>query len=136
MKKSRTSRSAYATFRVFLAFALGMAGLSLGVTAFGAWPSLAAAMQDTSQKQAVLKAKTEAENRKRAAALKNMKAVRSAAVKSTLGGPAVPANTGPQVPPDSNAPRTISRHTNALGQTVHVISASRFDVSPPLAELA
>src|SRR5688572_4618187 len=136
MKKSRTSRSAYATFRIFLAFTLCLAGLSLGLTAFAAWPSLAAAMWETSQKQAALKAKTEADNRKRAAALKNMKTVRSAAAKSSLGDPAVPANTGPQVPPDSNAPRTISRHTNALGQTVHVISASRFDVSPPLAELA
>ncbi len=135
MKKSRASRSAYTSFRVFLAFTLCLAGLSLGVTAFGAWPSLAAAMWVTSQKRAALDEKANAENRKRAAALKNI-AVRSSAAKSNVGGPSAPSDPTAQTPFDPTALSTVKQHTNALGQTVYSISPSQFDISPPLSELA
>src|SRR5688500_18107631 len=102
MKKSRVSRSAYTRFRIFLAFTLCLGGLSLGVTAFGAWPSLAAAKWLASQKQAALDAKANAENPKRAAALKNV-AVRSSAAKSNVGGGSAPADPNAQTPFDPTA---------------------------------
>ena len=135
MKKPRASRSAYASFRVFLAFTLCLAGLSLAVTAYGAWPALTAATWVASQKQAALDAKANAQNRKRAAALKNI-AVRSSAAKSSVGGAPAPANPAAQMPFDPSALSTVKQHTNGLGQTVYVISPSQFDVSPPLSELA
>src|SRR5687768_11506481 len=122
MKKSRASRSAYTHFRVFLASTLCLAGLSLAVTAFGAWPALVVATSLASQKnQTARDAKTKAENIKRAAALKNIKAVRSAAAKSQVGGAAVPLDPTAQTPIDPSRPSTVKQHTNALGQTVHVI---------------
>ena len=135
MKKSRGSRSAYTSFRVFLAFTLCLAGSSLAVTAFGAWPGLTTAIWVASQKQAGLEAKANAQNRKRVAALKNI-AVRSSAAKSNVRGAPAPSNPAAQTPMDLSALSTIKQHTNALGQTVYSISPSQFDLSPPLSELA
>ncbi len=132
MKNERTSRSAYINFRVLLAFTLCLAGLSLAVTAFGAWPSLTTAAWVRSQNQTARDAKINVKNRKGGGAAKSAIPVRSTAVKS------VKNNSGSiaQTQADASTPNTVSQHTNALGQTVYSISPSRFDLSPPLTELA
>lgn len=43
MKTTRSSRSAWVNFRVLIALTLCLAGLSLTVTALGAWSGLSAA---------------------------------------------------------------------------------------------
>ena len=139
MKKERPSRSAYINFRVLLAFTLCLAGLSLAVTAFGAWPGLTAAAWVGSQNQTARDAKAKIKSRKPGGVAKSTIPVRSRAVKSVKGssrGGANPAYAPAQTQPDNGAPNTVSQHTNALGQTVYSISPSRFDISPPLTELA
>src|SRR6266480_3195318 len=100
MKKEHSSRSAFINFRVLLAFTLCLAGLSLAVTAFGAWPDLSAAAWVSSQNQIVRDAKARINNRKPiAASLKKKVAARGGASKSISGGasnaPGAPAQTSP-----------------------------------------
>jgi hypothetical protein len=135
MKKEHPSRSAFINFRVLLAFTLCLAGLSLAVTAFGAWPGPSAAAW-VSQYQAARDAKTKIKGRKWDGALKSIVGARSMSVKSNIGGGAVPSNPAAQAQPDSSGQNTITQQTNALGQTVYSISPSNFDISPPLTELA
>jgi hypothetical protein len=127
MKKPRPSRSAYTNFRVFLAFTLCLAGVSLAVTAFGAWPDLTAVVRISSQNQSGYEEKLKAKTNKSGGA-KSM-------TRSTSG--AAPANNpAAQTQPGYAAQNTVTQQTNALGQTVYTISPSHFDISPPLTELA
>ena len=136
MKKERPSRSASIHFRVLIAFTLCLAGLSLAVTAFGAWPGLTTAAWVGSHHQTARDSKIKITNRKRAPLQKELSPVRSRTAKNSVGGPTTPSNPAAQTPLDPSALSTVSQHTNALGQTVYSISPSRFDVSPPLTELA
>jgi len=132
MKNERPARSAYINFRLLLAFTLCLASLSLAVTAFGAWPGLTTAAWVGSKNQTVRDVKSNVKNRKWGGAAKSVIPVRSTSVKS------VKRNFGSvaQTLADQSTPNTVSEHTNGLGQTVYSISPSRFDLSPPLTELA
>src|SRR5439155_24287527 len=49
----------------------------------------------------------------------------------------VPRSADPsELQPGPDAKSTITEHRNALGQTVYSVSASQFDISPPLRDLA
>src|SRR5688572_4293526 len=122
MKKSRTSRSAYSNLRLFLALTLCFAGLSLAVTAYGGWPGLAAAAWLRSQIQNAREAKTK------------LPPGKSIAMKRSVG-PGATKTTAGSGRPSAPIP-TVKKVTNAAGQTVYSISPSRFDISPPLRELA
>lgn len=135
MKKPRVSRSAYTNFRVFLAFTLCLAGFSLAVTAFGAWPDLAAAMRINSQNRSGYEEKLKMKSRTSGGgASKNT--LRSMSVKSSSGGGATAPNPATQTQPGNVAQNTVTQYTNPLGQIVYSILPSNFDVSPPLTELA
>src|SRR5207244_1266832 len=69
-------------------------------------------------------------------ASKNTIPVRSSATKSSLGGSSTASNVTAQTQPANGGQNTVAQHTNALGQIVHSISPSGFDISPPLTELA
>jgi hypothetical protein len=126
MKTNRASRSAYTNFRIFLAFTLCLAGVSLAVNAFGAWPALFAGAWVDAQKQAAYRSKIQAKTGKWNGSIKSASGVTSTTAKNR---PAISR-------PATGAPSTITQKTNALGQTVYSIAAARFDVSPPLKELA
>lgn len=127
MEKQK-SRLAFINFRVLIAFTLCLAGLSLAVTAFGAWPTLSAAAWLSSQKQAAYEAKINAK--------KSAIPGRSMAMKSNSGAGTRTSASAAQLQPFDNSAHGITEQKNALGQTVYSIPASHFDISPPLTELA
>ena len=122
MKKSRISRSAYTNFRLFLALTLCFAGLSLAVTAYAAWPGLAAAAWLRSQIQTAREAKTK------------LPPGKSIAMKRGAGSG--PTRTTAAGQPGAAGPSSVTTTTNAAGQTVYSISASRSAISRPLIELS
>ena len=124
MKKPRPSRSAFTNFRIFLAFTLCLAGFSLAVTAFGAWPGLTARWV-AAQKQVAYEAKIKAK--------KNAMPGKSMAMKSNSGGATTKSASTASF---TNAAIGITEQRNKLGQIVYSIPAARFDISPPLSELA
>jgi hypothetical protein len=124
MKKSHSSQSARISFRVLLALTLSLAGLSLAVTASGSWRGLSMIRLMNSPKQSLLQLKTQLKNRKGGGAAPSTASTASALATTVQAQPAI------------SVQNTISSHTNALGQTVYSISASQFDISPPLTELA
>jgi hypothetical protein len=127
MKRPRRFRSASTNFRVILAFTLCLAGLFLAVTAYGAWPALSAAAWIGAQKHAAYEARIDAKTRGWRGAPKSAIGSNSTGIKRSLTTSR--PGTGTQPP-------TVTQQTNALGQTVYSISPSRFDISPPLTELA
>src|SRR5687767_2852783 len=108
MKMPDVSRTAYTNLRVFVAFLLCFAGLSLGVTAYGAWPGLAAAAWLRGQIQSVREAKTK------------LPPGKSIAMKRSVGPGATTATVGSGRP--SAAIPTVKKVTNAAGETVYSIS--------------
>ncbi|HEX8076187.1 MAG TPA: hypothetical protein VF511_00120, partial [Chthoniobacterales bacterium] len=123
MKKKRVSHSALITVRLLLAISLCLAGLCLALPAFGSWQGLAMSRWVMSQKQSLLEAKRQLKQRKH-----------SWTMKSPSGsGRKVSASTAQLF---NGVQPTVARQTNEQGQTVYSISPSRFDVSPPLSELA
>jgi hypothetical protein len=122
MKKRPASRSAFTNLRLFLALTLCFAGLSLAVSAYAAWPGLAAAAWLRSQIQNAREAKTK------------LPPGKSIAMKRSAGPGATKVAALSGQP--STAIPTVKTVTNAAGQTVYSISPSRFDISPPLRELA
>jgi hypothetical protein len=127
MKNVRPSRSAYVHFRLLVAFTLCFAGLSLTVTAFAGWFGPSAAASLWSKYQTSRETQVKMKTSKRGGGLK------SPIFPSTAG---TTSTSAAQTQPDSGAPGTVQQQTNALGQTVYSISPSRFDISPPLTELA
>ena len=134
--KKQPSQSAFINFRALLAFTLCLAGLSLAATAFGAWPDLTAAMRINSQPQNGGEAKINAKHRKWGGASKSMVPGRSTAVSSSSGSATTTSKPAAQTQPGTGGQDTVTKHTNEVGQTVYSISPSRFDISPPLTELA
>jgi len=140
MKKQR-SQSAYSNFRVLIAFTLCLAGLSLAVSAFGAWPTRIAALAYSKIKTAnralasTSVAKKISKNRKPGGASQNTISTRSTATKTTSGNSPATSNATAQTS-SSYGQNTVTQQVNALGQTVYSISPSHFDISPPLTKLA
>src|SRR5688572_29647722 len=130
MKKSSITQSAFTSFRIFLAFTLCLAGLSLAASALGAWPGVFAGAWIAAEKQAAYKAKVDAKIRKSSGAISAPATVKSSSGPTASSNPATPGQ------PDNSAQNTVTRQTNSLGQTVYSIAPSRFDVSKPLTELA
>ena len=120
MKKTSSSRSAFAIFRIFLAVTLCLAGFSL-VAAVLARPLASAEGERDSRKEKV---------RKSGGASKSSTIRRSKASKSGTGPAAAAARPG------GNQPTTVTEHHNALGQTVYSVVTSGFDISLPLRQLA
>jgi hypothetical protein len=136
MKKSNVSRAAYANVRVFVAFLLCFAGLCLAATAVKAWPGLSAAAWIAAQKQAIFAQKMNAKSRPAGTAPKSAVPAKFVALKSHSGSGAKKSAPAAQTSRLTNAAIGITEEENALGQTVFSIPAARFDISPPLRELA
>ncbi len=115
MKEPFSTRSAYTNFRVFLAFTFCLAGFSLAVRAFGAWPELTAEMRFNSQNPNGADARWKAKNKKTGGTSK------SVSVQNSSGSGAALANSAAQTQPASGASNTVTQQTNALGQTVYTL---------------
>ena len=129
MRPIRPSASAFISFRLLVACTLCLAGFSLGATAFGAWTGLskiASFRANRIENEEKLKTKL----RKRDAQTRLPE--KSIALKRSASGRAPRAPLTPGIA----GPTTVKTATNAIGQTVFSISPSRFDISPPLSELA
>jgi hypothetical protein len=136
MKKSRPSLSAYINLRLLIAATLCLAGLSLAVTASASWRGFSLVRWVSAQKQAPAQSKLAMKRSKLGGEDKDAPPRRSMAGKTNMPG-ATKATTAPapRIPFNGVQP-TVTKKTNALGQSVYSISPSRFDVSPPLSELA
>jgi hypothetical protein len=89
----------------------------------------------TEKKQAWEEAKTKLKNRTLTRDSKGAASTRSLAVKSNAAGRAKGSAPTGRSPFNGTQP-TVTKQTNALGQTVYSIAPSHFDISPPLKELA
>jgi hypothetical protein len=127
MKKSRPSRSAFTNFRVLFAFALSLAGVSVGASAFGSWSGLSVAGWIGSKHHRASNPKLDAKTHRSADASKSMIPARTTPTSNPV--PRTPA-------PPYTRQNTVKQQANAIGQTVYTISPSHFDVSRPLTELA
>jgi hypothetical protein len=130
MKQSRPSRSAFTNFRFLIAFTLFLAGLSVGASAFGAWSGLSVAGWIGSMSKIENEARLKGKMRQPT----GPKSPVTSGHRNSAGASTAKSTT--QTQPFIGAQETVTRQTNALGQTVYSISPSRFDVSPPLTELA
>jgi hypothetical protein len=125
MKKT-LSQAAYAHVRLLVSLTLVVAALSLALPAFGSWQGpLMVAHLFSFKKESALEAKKELKERGESRAMKSSPGSRSK--RSASAGQNASANALQPM---------VTKHVNALGQTIYSVGASDFDISPPLTELA
>ena len=134
MQKNLTSQSGIFNLRALTAFALCIGGCLLVLVAVGAIPTPFGEARVDSRSRSVAANGNSADRNSLVASLLKKK-------KGTVRGGAAPAGGTPfsaqaQTPRPSNQEIGITERRNKLGQIVYSIPASRFDISPPLSELA
>ena len=134
MQKNLTSQSGIFNLRALTAFALCIGGCLLVLVAVGAIPTPFGEARVDSRSRSVAANGNFADRNSLVASLLKKK-------KGTVRGGAAPAGGTPfsaqaQTPRPSNQEIGITERRNKLGQIVYSIPASRFDISPPLSELA
>jgi hypothetical protein len=136
MKLKPITRSAFFNPRAVTAFALCIVAGLLALFAVGAVPTPFGKARVDSQTRSAA-AKSASDSRKSGTAPSKKKiAARGGAAKSISGGKSTSPRAGAQTLPFSNTDNRVTQQQNALGQTVYSISPSRFDISPPLSQLA
>jgi hypothetical protein len=132
MKTQNAPRSAFFTPRALVAFALLAIACLLGLSAVGAVPLRTAGSQDGQ------KSKSKTSKTRKPPTMTPAQQKLAAIVKAGKPAPGAKAATasGAQTALADVQHPTVKEHRNELGQTVYTVSAERFDVSPPLTELA
>ena len=124
MNTTPRPKSAFTHFRFLIALSLFLGAICLAVSASASWRGLSIVRWANLQKQDRLEAK-----------LRRMNSERGGAAKTVQPSNITSSPARKRAP--SGAPQpTVTTQTNERGQTVYTITPSRFDVSPPLTELA
>lgn len=136
MKKKSATQSAISIPCVLIALSLCMTGCVVALVALGTLPTPFREAPSPSTAQSIAGKDAFDDHKSFVTSLKKMLRPRGGAARTTPGGSRTTSGASAKMSPRSNKDIGIRVQQNRLGQTVYSISPSRFDISPPLTELA